>query len=40
MKSLFDIGYITTHIHRVHGVIYHMTWMRVAIYLVVMPFFL
>ena len=39
MKSLFDIGYITTHIHRVHGVIYHMTWMRVAIYLVVMPFF-
>ena len=40
MKSLFDIGYITTHIHRAHVVIYHMTWMRVAIYLVVMPFFL
>ena len=39
MKFLFDIGYIATHIYRVDGVIYHMTWMRVAIYLVVMPFF-
>ena len=39
MKSLFDIGYIATRNHRVHDVIYHMTWMRVAIYLVVMPFF-